>query len=365
MEKMTDLERFHACMEYQPVDHVPFWDWGAWPETIQRWMGEGYQPGINDPAQIADQRHWFGHWFFPHPPFEYRVIDEDDRHIIYINHEGLLMKEMKGNPLSSMPQFLKFPVESRADFRAFWQERMQPDLTVRIGPDWKEQLLKWRAEPVPFIIISDRWGGFFGPLRNLTGVEKLCTLFYDDPSFLEEMMEADADFIIAIMAQILSVIEIDAFAFWEDMAYKAGPLVSPRLARRFMLPRYRKVVDFLRSRGVKYIGLDSDGQVDPLIPVWMDAGLNFLYPFEVQSGMDVLEVRRKYGKELRIWGGYDKRALAEGPAAIETELARLRPLMLEGGYLPHTDHSCPPDISLANYRYYMQRLSDVCHKAAN
>jgi uroporphyrinogen decarboxylase len=259
-----------------------------------------------------------------------------------------------------MPQFLKFPVETRQEFHQFWQERMQPDLNQRIGPDWQAQLRRWRAEPLPLGVISDRWGGFFGPLRNLVGVQKLCMLFYDDPSFLEEMMEANADFIIAMMSQILNVIEIDAFIFWEDMGYKAGPLVSPRMARRYMLPRYRRVVDFLRRRGVQYIGLDSDGQIDPLIPIWMEAGLNFLYPFEVQAGMDVLAVRRKYGKELRIWGGVDKRALASGPAAIEAELARVRPLIHEGGYIPHTDHSCPPDISFENYGYYLRRLQEIC-----
>jgi uroporphyrinogen decarboxylase len=129
-----------------------------------------------------------------------------------------------------------------------------------------------------------------------------------------------------------------------------------------MLPRYRKVVDFLRGRGVKYIGLDSDGLIDPLIPVWLDAGLNCLYPFEVQAGMDVLAVRKKYGKELRIWGGVDKRALASGPVAIDTELARLHPLMTEGGYIPHTDHSLPPDISFQNYIYFMKKMSEICQQ---
>jgi len=360
MERMTDLERFNACMEYQAVDHAPFWDWGAWPETILRWQQEGYKPGIAEPARIADQRHWFGSWFFPHPPFENKILEEDERHILYINHEGILMKEMKDHPFSSMPQFIKFPVENRQEFRRFWQERMQPDMNQRLGPDWKEQLLRWRAAPIPFVIISDRWGGFFGPLRNLTGVEKLCTLLYDDPAFVEEMMEADAEFIIAMMAQILDVISIDAFAFWEDMGYRSGPLISPQMARRYMLPRYRKVTDYLRQCGVKYIGLDSDGQIDPLIPVWLDAGLNFLYPFEVQSGMDVLNVRQKYGQELRIWGGVDKRTLAIGPAAIDAELERLRPLIRQGGYIPHTDHSCPPDISFENYTYYLRRLNQVC-----
>ena len=357
---MNDRERFLACMDYKPVDHVPFWSWGGWPETIERWKKEGYDPAKGDPAEVTGQRHWIGHWFQPNPPFGHKVISEDADHVVYINHEGILMKEMKNNPWSSMPQFLKFPVETRQEFRQFWKERMQPNLVKRIGPDWKQTLKEWRAQPIPFVIISDRWGGFFGPLRNLVGVERLCMLFYDEPAFVEEMMDANADFIIAIMSQILDVIDIDAFGFWEDMAYNHGPLISPAMARQYMLPRYRRVTEYLRSRGVPYVGLDSDGQVHPLIPVWLDAGLNFLYPFEVQSGMDVLEVRRRYGRDLRIWGGVDKRALARGRAAIDAELARLKPLIDEGGYIPHTDHSCPPDISFPNYCYYLEQMATVC-----
>ena len=360
---MNDLERFRACMAYEPVDHTPFWDWWAWPETVDRWRSEGFDPDRPSPASICDQRQAFSGWFFPNPPFEREVVEEDDRHVVYVNHEGILMKERKDQPFSSMPQFLRFPVQTRAEFRAFWKQRMQPDLAARIGPDWRAQLKAWRAVPQPLIVISDRWGGFFGPLRNLVGVETLCTLFYDDPAFVEEMMDADAEFIIAMMGQILDVIEIDAFGFWEDMAYNHAPLISPDMARRYMLPRYKRVADFVRSRGVPYIGLDSDGQIDPLIPVWLDAGLNFLYPFEVQAGMDVLEVRRKYGPELRLWGGVDKRALAQGRAAIDAELGRVKPLIDEGGYIPHTDHSCPPDISFDNYCYYLQRLAEVCGRA--
>ncbi len=365
---MTDLERFRACMDYRTMDRPPFWAWGAWPETLERWKSEGYDPKTFDLNMGADRRIAFGNWFFPKPPFEHKVLEENAEHILYVNHEGILMRELKKNPKSSMPQFVKFPVETREDFRRFWKERMQPNLTQRIGPDWKTQLQAVRAsarfrrgaKPSPFIVISDRWGGFFGPLRNLVGVERLCTLFYDDAAFIEEMMDANADFIIAVMSQVLEAACPDAFAFWEDMAFRTAPLLSPQLARRYMLPRYRRVADFLRGRGVKFIGLDSDGFIDPLIPVWLDAGLNFLYPFEVQAGMDVLAVRKKYGRELRIWGGVDKRALAEGPQAIDAELRRLKPLMDEGGYIPHTDHSSPPDISFSNYCHYMKRIEEIC-----
>ena len=123
-----------------------------------------------------------------------------------------------------------------------------------------------------------------------------------------------------------------------------------------MLQRYRKVADFGRSSGVRFFGLDSDGQIDPLIPVWMDSGIDILYPFEVQADMDVLAVRKKFGRSLRIWGGVDKRVLAEDRAAIDAELRRIAPLIEDGGYVPMLDHSATPNIPYANYCYFMEQL---------
>ena len=111
--------------------------------------------------------------------------------------------------------------------------------------------------------------------------------------------------------------------------------------------------------GPALAALDSDGDITSLIPCWIDAGINILYPFEAQCGMDVLEVRKQYGKDLRMWGGVNKRALAIGPGAIDAELARVRPLIEEGGYVPAPDHSLPPDVSFDNYRHYMEKLLDV------
>ncbi len=360
---MNDWERFQATMRSLPRVRAPFHEffWPTWPETVARWAAEGGY----DPAHTSfgcDRWVVESSWFMPHPPFPRTVLAEDADYVTYVDAQGILLREFKRNPLSSMPQFIRFPVSTREDFRRFWKERMQPDLGARIGADWPDRLRAHRNRDYVFAVLADRWGGFFGALRNLVGLETLCTLFYDDPAFVEEMMDADAQFLIAMLSQMLDHTSIDVFGFWEDMGYIAGPLISPAMVRKFMLPRYRRVIEFGRSRGVRYFALDSDGRVDSLIPVWMDAGIDILYPFEVQAGMDVLAVRRRYGRTLRIWGGVNKRALADGPAAVDAELARVRPLMEEGGFIPHTDHSCPPDISYPNYCYYMKRLEEVCQR---
>ena len=360
---MTSRERYLRVMRYGDFDRVPYiGGMGPWPETVERWKREGYDPQ-NPPPFPTDRFEFRGGWFFPTPPFERRVIEEDAETVLYVNHEGILMRERRDQPYSSMPQFVRFPVQTREGFRAFWKARMQPDMAARLGAGWREELRAQRKRDYPFIIISDRWGGFFGPLRNMTGVERLCELFYDDPALVEEMMDAVADFIIAMMGQVLDETDVDGYGFWEDMAYKTGPLISPQMVRGFMLPRYRRVVEFVRSRGVEFVLLDSDGDISSLIPVWLDAGINIIYPFEVQAGMDVVEVRRRYGRDLRLWYGIDKRALARGHEAIDAELARVEPLMREGGYIPAPDHSLPPDVPFPNYCYYMDRLWDTIQKA--
>jgi uroporphyrinogen decarboxylase len=357
---MNDRERFLSLMRYAPVDRCVYGVWtGGWPETYERWKGEGWDPSAKSPFR-TDSWDVQGEWFFPNPPFARRVIEEGEASVLYVNHEGIVMRERKDNPMSSMPQFVRFPVENREEFRRFRRERMQPDLAARIGEDYATRLRERRARTGPFVVISDRWGGFFGGLRAMVGVEKLCMLFYDEPSFVEEMMDIVADFIIAMMGKILDHTSVDVYGFWEDMAYKTGPLIGPELFRRFALPRYRRVVDYVRSRGVPHVCLDSDGNVTSLIPLWMDAGIDTLYPFEVQAGMDVVAVRRRFGRDLRIWFGIDKRALARGPAAIQAELARVRPLIEEGGYVPGLDHGIPPDVPYEGYVTYMRMLGEAC-----
>jgi uroporphyrinogen decarboxylase len=354
---MMDRDRFLATMRYQARGRAPFHEfpWPTWPETAERWRREGgYDP------QTAD----FGcdrwvieyQWFFPPPPFERQVLAEDYEYVTYVDPQGIVLKEFKNNPLSSMPQFIRFPVETHQDFRKFWRERMRPNIDERIGQDWRRELGRHRGRNYLLVVLADRWGGFFGPLRNLVGVETLCTLFYDDPAFIEDMMDADADFLIAMLGLILEATDIDVFGFWEDMAYKAGPLISPAMVRKYMLPRYRRVVDFGRRHGVHFFCLDTDGHMNSLIPVFMDAGIDILYPFEVQAGMDVAAIRRKYGRDLRIWGGVDKRRLTCGFAEIDAEIHRHRELIAEGGFVPMLDHSAPPDIPYANYCYFMEQL---------
>jgi len=153
---------------------------------------------------------------------------------------------------------------------------------------------------------------------------------------------------------------VDAVYLWEDMAYRNGPMISPAMFRTFMSPYYRRVIDCGRALGIEVFEVDTDGDCSLLIPLFLDAGVNMLLPFEVQAGMDIREVRARYGRRLIIEGGLDKRALARGQDAIRAEVdAKVPALLRDGGFIPAIDHLVPPDVSLADFEFYLRYLRDV------
>jgi len=383
---MTSRERFLRTLAFAAVD-VP-WVRAfsfVWPETELAWRAQGYEGpelgwhGEGLPARFAlDQLLRVDPWYGPVPEFAYQVVEEDALTRLYINHEGILMREFKEHADTSMPQFVKFPVENLADFERLAAERLTLNAKERFPQTWRDQVASGQLHAVagganinavnttpaaettadehPRLCWADRWGGFFGSLRNMMGLENLCCAFYDDPALIERMMEERADAIIAITTEVLKYTPIDVFWYWEDMAYNHASLIDPRFYRRFALKHYRRVNDWLHGQGINYIGLDSDGQISELIPIWLESGINQLWPFEVQSGMDVLAVRKQYGRDLCLMGGIDKRALVQGGEVMRREVDRVMPLVADGGYIPELDHSVPPDISWPHFIEYVEYL---------
>ena len=352
----TARKRYLQTLNFEPVDPPFVRDRSGWEETLKLWRTQGWDGRPLNEVFGTDLILRVDVYYGPSPEFSYKVLEEDERTRTYINREGILMREFKEGPETSMPQFIKFPVENEEDFAKLETECLGLNEETRFPEEWKQKVKGWENTPWPRKCWADRWGGFFGPIRNLMGLENLCLAFYDQPKLVERMMEQRADAIIAITEKVMEYTDFDAFWFWEDMAYNHGSLIDPVIYRRLALPHYRRVCDWMHAHGIEHIWLDSDGDIRDLIPIWLDAGINGLWPFEVQAGMDVVEIRRIYGHDLAISGGIDKKAVARGGDDMRREVDRVMPLVEDGGYIPELDHAAPPDISWSNYCDYMSYL---------
>ena len=191
-------------------------------------------------------------------------------------------------------------------------------------------------------------------------VEGISYAFFEEPEWITEVVDYLADFYIKVLTRAVTDIpDIDVALFWEDMCFKTGPLCSPAMFRQFFLPGYKKVTKFLRDNGVASFWVDCDGNIEQLIDLWIEGGVNGFYPMEVAAGMDALKTKLKYGDKVLLWGGIDKRKLMEGPEAIDKELERNKTAAELGGFIPLIDHGVPENISFENFCYYDRRRKEM------
>lgn len=364
---MTNRERFLAVMEYQPVDRVPNYEVGVWEQTKDRWQQEGldihnlhWDWFTGEEMFGMDAREYIPVYYGMKPQFDYEVLEETDRYVIARNTEGAITRALKEGTVrgmrTSMDEYMEFPVKNAEDFHEL-KKRFNPQHASRFPPQWKEfRAPGWRNRDHVLVLGNNAsTTGFYWHAREWMGTTGASYGWYDQPDLMHEMMEFVADFTMEVSRPILEKVAVDYMFINEDLAMKNGPLLSPKTYRTFIYPHMRRLVDFFKSYGVRYVVIDTDGNPEAIIPHFMDAGVEGLWPLERASDQDPQRLRQRFGRQLRLWGGVDKRELAKDCRAIDEHLRTFIPLIEEGGFIPTVDHLVPPDVSLQNFLYYMER----------
>jgi uroporphyrinogen decarboxylase len=355
-------------MNYQPVDRVPNHEVGVWAQTKPRWRDEGLP---------ADDLHW--DWFMGEarwdmdpreyidvntgmvPPFEVKVLSREGETEIIRGANGVISKGLitgtTDGMRASMDEYLSFPVSTPADFQEL-KKRFRPSSPVRYPAYWEQFLLPgWGLRQHPLILGRNcAILGYYWRAREWMGTENTSYAWYDEPALMHEMMEFITDFTIETTRPFLERgVRPDYVFINEDLSMKNGPLLSPDTYRKFIQPELTRLIAWFKSHGVRWVVIDTDGNCELVLPHFMAAGVDAVFPLERAADMDPLAIRKKFGRDLRLWGCVDKRALAKDFAAIDAHLRPLQPLIADGGFIPSVDHLVPPDVSLANFEHYMRR----------
>ncbi len=356
---MNARERWVRCMHFQPVDHVPDEEFGYWAENFPVWQEQGLPKNINN---NGDADRYFQ--FAPRssvptglglvPGIKSEVIEETDEYRIIVDSTGARQQVFKDGT-STIPHFLEFGLKGRKE----WEEIYKPRLDVNLASRYPENRDDW--EQTKARLNDPNWdrpvgigiGSIFGWLRNWAGFEGIAMLSYDDPELIEEMVAHLATVVCSVIKRAAEEIKIDYASGWEDMCFNQGPIISPIMIRKFMTPNYKRITDILRANGCDIIYTDCDGNINDMLDPWLEGGVNGIFPVDVVGGSEPVAIRKKYGEKIVILGGVNKHALIAGKDAIRAEIKRIKPYVLEGGWIPHVDHRCPPDVTFENYLYYL------------
>lgn len=275
------------------------------------------------------------------------TIHESADELVQRDFLGRTMKLLKKFATVSLP--MDFPVRTMDDWL-----RVKPFFSFT--PDrikWDEVDAARRARDEGALVFANMPGAFDFP-RELMGEEVACLAYFDQPELMADILATISDTTFRVLEPISARLPIDMLSVHEDFAGKSGPLIGPAQIAEYFQPYYRRIWDLLSSRGARIFQQDTDGNINPVIPALLECGLNCIYPMEPAAGMDIVALRRTYGKRLAMLGGIDKHVLRRDRAAIRAELEyKLQPSMRTGGCAFGLDHRIPNGTPLENYRYYV------------
>ncbi|MBM3302452.1 MAG: hypothetical protein FJY85_21180, partial [Deltaproteobacteria bacterium] len=286
------------------------------------------------------------------------LIEETDEHKIWRDGLGRTMNLPKA--AATLPLPMDYPVRTMADWLKIkpWYEFSED----RLNSDWQAAARDHiRSDRVVCVGIP---GGFDEP-RQLMGEEELCLAYYEQPEVLHDILRTVGDTAFKVLERVSAAIKIDLLFVHEDMAGKSGPLAGPVQIKEFITPYYRKIWDLLQERGARLFDQDSDGDMNPVIDAFLDAGVNCMHPMEPAANMDIVAIRRKYGTRLAFYGGIDKHVLRQSKEEIVKELEyKIPPMVKTGGCVLALDHRIPNGTPLENYRFYLSKAWEIMNREA-
>ena len=371
---MTHRDRVLACLHYEEYDRLPLIHFGFWPETLAKWCREGHIPepwaanwadGNAADRDITRALGFDGNWVTQAhpltnllPAFEPEVLNVlPDGSRRERNANGVVV--LVNDDAVSIPMELDHLLVDRASWERHYLPRLQYTEARVAAASTPPAASASHARPdAPVGLFC---GSLFGVVRNWLGLTGVSYLYADDEALYDEIIDTVADLAWRCTRDLLATgMRIDFGHFWEDICFRSGPLVVPRVFAAKVGPHYRRITGLLRSHDIDLVSLDCDGCIDSLVPIWLQNGVNVMFPIEVGTWHgSIAPWRRQYGRDLRGVGGMNKHVLAADRAAVDAEVERLKPLVNLGGYIPCPDHRLAPDAEWDNVRYYCDRMHAV------
>lgn len=329
---MKNVERFRKYLNGEPVDRAPMIEWASWwDQTVRAWEDQGLPKFAHPNNELND------YWGFDKlKQFWLPVRDKDCPKPAF--HGGPIMEGEEG------------------------YEKILPHLyTNELLEGIDKMLEEWASEHKDDDTAT--WfslDGFFWYPRTLFGIENHLYSFYDEPDLLLRMNTDLTEYHKKCLKIVYKHIQPVFMTFGEDMSYNLGPMLSKESYDEFMLPFYKELIPEIKKGGTKVL-IDTDGQVEPLIPWFLEGGIEGILPLERMAGVDVNRIKQNY-PELIMVGGYDKTRMHLGEEAMRAEFERILPAVKVGRYIPSVDHQTPPDVTIENYKIYLRLLDEYVRK---
>ncbi len=344
---MTSQERVKMAISRKVPDRVPIQD-APWGATVKKWHQEGLPEGKTPDEYFGYEFASIGADLSPRMPT--RVIEENEEYIVETTPQGGIRRNHRD--YSTTPEVIECPIKKKDDWPAI-KERLKPDFK-RI--DWASGWKSYQQSREKGLYIVFGAGSGYDLLQSYIKSENLLFYMAQEPGWIKEMVDTTSELILETVKMMYKEgFQFDGVWTYNDMGYRNSSLFSPKMYEEIIGPSDKKRNDWFHEHNMQTI-LHSCGCVKGLIPSLIKHGFDCLQPLEVKAGMDLKELKLKYGDKIALFGGINV-MLMEDPdeSKIEKEIKEKFEIGKKGGgYLFHSDHSIPIDVSFNRYQFVME-----------
>ena len=345
---MTPEERVMTALNHGRPDRLPRFD-SFWEEFAVQCRRELSLPvgadlddyfNIDIGIAVADESPF---------PTRRKVLRQEGRTTVEQDGWGRVIERVEG---AYFYRELEVGVEEKSDLDRLHFD--SPRLEARYE-GFLQQVKAWRGKRCVFC----KTGGPYLRTSFLRGKTNFLMDIAGDPPFARALADRMADHIIQIGLISLERGQLYDTGLWiyDDMGNNRQPMMSPDAFERIFLPGYRRMVAAFKEAGAAKVLLHSDGNIEPLLDMLIDAGIEGINPVEPRAGLHIPTLKARYGRKLAYVGGMcNAHVLPEGPKeAIQAQARELIEAAQDGGVIAGA-HSIGPDIPVSHYLCYHQTV---------
>ncbi len=324
---MNSYERVMIALEAKQPDRVPILEWQISFNVI-----EALKPGATEMEFMAEELDAVSTW---EDIKEKRCGDD-----VIIDEWGAKRKYLG----QRYPIPFEFPIKSEKELKTY--KPPNPNAPWRFNR-LKEAIKNYKGKKAIIFCLET----VFTYAWVLVGFEKLLISFRTNPDFARKLLKISADYHLKLAESAIKL-GTDAIMCGDDLAYKTGLMMSKKDFKEFLLPYYKEMIDLAHSKGVPFIK-HSDGNIWEILPLFVEAGIDAINPLEPVAGMDIGEVKQKYGDKICLIGNIDcgdllcRKTPEEVERVVKETIKKAAP---GGGYIVSSSNAIQRAVRPENYR---------------
>ncbi len=365
---LVKLDRMNKTLRHEEADRVPISDF-YWGSFLERWRQD-----LGLPAGTDIYKYYDLDWTVTIPNLDphikrFEVLREDESEVVVRTGFEAVIRKKLADP---MPAFLHFETDTMEKVAAFqfddpWDERRWfaagdnqlagvGDGFARNSPPWIETVKSLHPDIPVYGSVCEA----HEMLWRIVGSENVMLWIGLHPDELGRFIERLGAFCIELTkAQIKAAGGlIDGMVVWGDVAYRKDVFFSPRYWRKYFKPVVTEITRVCHDAGIPVI-YHGCGNVNRIFEDYIETGIDAYNPLEAKAGLDVVDLRRRFGHRIGFCGNLDVLTWANGTldelkAMVLTKLNAAK----GGGYIVQSDHSVPSNVSGERYEYVVNLVRE-------